>query len=141
MQKTTLRKATNEDINEIVDILKQSNYSSNEISINKFSFEQIQEFVKNNLNYFTLYFRNNQVKGFSLAYSLEKPIDKALFKSKPSLFTRIKNIFQKSNINEVSNDFFIETIYFDDGINENKNIFIKFLEIERIKNNCSKIVF
>ena len=47
MQKTTLRKATNEDINEIVDILKQSNYSSNEISINKFSFEQIQEFVKN----------------------------------------------------------------------------------------------
>lgn len=37
MQKTILRKATNEDINQIVIILKESNYSFNEININEFS--------------------------------------------------------------------------------------------------------
>ncbi len=141
MQKTILRKATNEDINQIVIILKESNYSFNEININEFSLEKIKEFVKNNISSFTLYFINNELKGFSLAYSLENPIDRALFKRKPSLLKRLKSIFEKNNENAMSNDFFIEIIHFAKRADENKNIFIKFLEIERIKNNCSKIVF
>lgn len=141
MQKTTLRKATDKDINEIISILKESNYSFNEININEFSLEEIKGFVKNNLNSFTLYFINNEVKGFSLAYSLENPIDKALFNKKPSLFEKIKGIFIKPNVSNVSNDFFIEIIHFDSKIKESKNVFIKFLEVERIKSNCSKIVY
>lgn len=142
MQKILLRKAEKKDVEKLVKILKESNYTSNKININSLSSEEIKNFIANNLEFFTLYFINDKIEAFSIAYSLKDTIDKTLFRPKSSIIKKIRDIFSKESLTSITtNDFLIEFIYFNESIHRNNNIFIKFLEMEKLNKKCSKIVF
>lgn len=139
MQKIKLKKAENRDIKQISELLKQSDYNYENFFIKKMEIEKIIEFVKENLENFTLYCVNDKITAFSIAYSLKKPINKKdYFEKNYGLIEKIKrSLFSKKNSNEKTDDFVIDYIYFDEKIEKNPGIFLKYLEFEKIRINNS----
>ena len=142
MQNIKLRKAEERDVEVLSEILKKSNYSFENNSINSFSLQEIIEFTKKNLSTFTLYLINSEIKGFSIAYSGNKPMNRDIFFIKEnSIFSKIKKLFDKKEEIKIENEcFYIDFIYFSSDMIANNQIFIKYLEMEKLRNNCTKIL-
>jgi len=142
MQNKKLKKAEKVDVQFLSELLKNSDYSYENMSINSFSLDIIKSFVENNLSSFTLYTINDSIKGFSIAFSGKNPVNKKdFFEKEKGIFEKIKNIFVKKIEYTLKNDYFyIDYIYFSNDIQKNNQLFLKYLEMEKLKNNCTKTI-
>lgn len=141
MAVTELRKLKNNEIQALSEVLIKSDYSFDNIKIRDIKINDISNFVKTNLDYFYVLLVKNEIKGFSFAYSLDKgPFKYEFFKDYFSFFKKLSLKFSnKSNIVK-SNDYIIDYMYFDKDYKENFSIFIKYLEVEKLRNNSLNIL-
>ena len=138
MSVTELRKLKNSEIKALSEVLAKSDYCFDIIKIKDIKINDIANFVKINLDYFHVLLVNNEIRGFSFAYSLNKaPVKYEFFKDYFSFLKKLSlkfsNKFDITNLN--SNDYIIDYIYFDKNYKENFSMFIKYLEIEKLRNN------
>lgn len=142
MQNKKLKKAEKADVKFLSELLKNSDYSYENMLVNSFSLDIIKQFVENNLSFFTLYTINESIKGFSIAFPGKNPINKKeFFEKEKGVFQKIKNIFVKKIEDILENDcFYVDYIYFSPDIQKNNQLFLKYLEMEKLKNSCTKII-
>lgn len=138
MSVTELRKLKKSEIEALSEVLAKSDYCFDIIKIKDIKINDIASFVKINLDYFHVLLVNNEIRGFSFAYSLNKaPVKYEFFKDYFSFLKKLSlkfsNKFDITNLN--SNDYIIDYIYFDKEYKENFSMFIKYLEIEKLRNN------
>lgn len=141
MQRINLKKASKENVQEIANLLLTSDYKYEDKLINNFSVESITEFVKNNINFFTIYMVDNKIKGFAIAHTYKNSLNKDSYFKSSDIFSKIKGLFIKKEELILEKDvYYVDFLYFDKSILNKTNALLKYLEVEKIQNNCSKLV-
>ena len=92
MSVTELRKLKNSEIKALSEVLAKSDYCFDIIKIKDIKINDIANFVKINLDYFHVLLVNNEIRGFSFAYSLNKaPVKYEFFKDYFSFLKKLPN--------------------------------------------------
>lgn len=142
MSVTELRKLKKNEIQDLSKVLIKSDYAFDSIKIKDIKLNDVINFVERNVDYFHVLLINNEIKGFSFAYSLNKiPFKYDFFKNYFSFFQKLALRFSSKSNNQIlnSNDYIVDYIFFDKDCNENFSMFIKYLEVEKLRNNSPNL--
>lgn len=141
MQRIILKKASIENTKEITALLLTSNYKYEDKLINNFSSESISEFVRENINFFTIYIADGQIQGFSLSHTYKDSLNKEKYFKTTNILSKFKELFIKKEVTVLEKDaYYVDYIYFNKSILNKTSILLKYLEIEKLQNKCSKII-
>lgn len=129
-----LRKAKKEDLNDLIVLLKSTDYSFDKISIKNIDSEKLKIFIEEILDFFYILTVNNKITAFCLAYSSNNSPDKfGFFKDYFSTITNLKLLFNNPyKSKEIVSGLIIDYIYFEEN-EKNYKLFFKYLTIEKYR--------
>ena len=142
MSVAKLRKLKKNEAEALAEIFIKSDYCFDNIKIKNVKINDVINFVEKNVEDFHVLLLNGQIKGFSFSYCLNKmPLKYDFFKNYFSIIQKLTLKFSKkfNNIKLNSNDYIVDFIYFDKDCIENYSMFIKYLEVEKLRNNSPNL--
>lgn len=139
---TELRKVKKNEIEALWEIWIKSDYKFDTINISDVKKSDIINFIASNIECFYVYLIDEKINGFSFAYNLQKAPNKyELFKNYFSFIQKITLKFSNKFNNESLklNDYIVDFIYFDKNSSGKYSMFLKYFEMEKLKNNSGNL--